>query len=104
MNPQNPVSSADEPHPSGWDNRAMMTCRDIDRFLMDYLDGKLPLLTRAQFATHLALCGTCRRYLRQYRQTIAMGKAAFANPDAPPETVPEDLVAAILNSAKKSDE
>ncbi len=78
-----------------------MTCRDVDKFLMAYLNGELPTLTHAQFVTHLAICGTCRRYLKQYQQSISVGKAAFAeSPDAI-APVPDDLVHAILKATRR---
>ena len=74
-----------------------MTCREFASFISDYLVGELPRADRLQFERHLAACPNCERYLAQYRETIAAGRAAFADPDGelPPE-VPEELVRAIL--------
>ena len=74
-----------------------MTCREFASFISGYLIGDLPRADRLQFERHLAACPNCERYLAQYRETIAAGRAAFADPDAdlPPE-VPEELVRAIL--------
>ena len=74
-----------------------MTCREFASFISDYLVGELPRAGRLQFERHLAACPNCERYLAQYRETIAAGRAAFADPDGelPPE-VPEELVRAIL--------
>jgi anti-sigma factor RsiW len=74
-----------------------VTCREFASFISDFLVGKLPRADRLQFERHLAACPNCERYLAQYRETIAAGRAAFADPDGelPPE-VPEELVRAIL--------
>ena len=76
-----------------------MTCRDVDQFVMDYLDGTLTLGVRLSFTAHLALCSDCRRYIETYRQTIALGRAAFVESESTPE-VPDELVKAILSSRR----
>jgi anti-sigma factor RsiW len=76
-----------------------MTCRELIDFLMAYLDGELPAARRALFDEHLEICAACRRYLDQYKATIALGRSACdpPAPDAPvPDEVPEELVQAIL--------
>lgn len=75
-----------------------LTCREVTDFLMDYVSGDLPLWTRAKFEFHLQICSNCRTYLQSYRDTIALGKAAFDDPETPAGAadVPEDLVKAIL--------
>jgi len=75
----------------------MITCRELEDFIADYLDGTLPKRQRFVFRFHLLLCRECRDYLTLYEQTIALGKAVFHHPDEPvPEDIPEDLVRAIL--------
>lgn len=79
-----------------------MTCRELTGFLADYLGADLPATERTRFDAHLAVCPSCRAYLESYRQTVALGKAAFADPDAAvPADVPEQLVRAIL-AARRS--
>ena len=74
-----------------------MTCREFASFIMDYLSGELARADRLAFERHLALCANCERYLAQYRETIAAGRAAFADPDgALPPDVPDELVRVIL--------
>ena len=49
------------------------------------------------FELHLAVCRECRTCLAAYRQTVAVGRAAFHDPDASvPDDVPEDLVKAVM--------
>jgi anti-sigma factor RsiW len=75
----------------------MITCRTFVEFLMDYLSGELPEHQRDDFDRHLADCVACVAYMNTYRETIALGKAAFRDPDAAvPGDVPEDLIKAIL--------
>ena len=75
----------------------MLTCQQVENFLLDYVEGTLPRGQRLIFDFHLAICRECRDYLAAYRKTVELGKAAFPQPDAPvPEEMPEDLVQAIL--------
>jgi anti-sigma factor RsiW len=75
----------------------MMVCREVIAFLDDYVAGSLEPTRRAEFDRHLAACTSCVAYLRSYRETIRMAKAA-----APAiEDVPPDLIAAILAAIAK---
>jgi anti-sigma factor (TIGR02949 family) len=78
-----------------------MTCREVIDFLMEYLSGELSASERAEFEQHLAECPDCSAYLKSYEETIKLGKAVFADLDAPvPQDVPEELVQAILASRR----
>jgi len=77
----------------------MITCRELEEFIADYLDDTLPRRQRIVFRVHLALCRECRDYLASYEHAIALGIAVFQHPDeAVPEEIPEDLVRAILTA------
>jgi anti-sigma factor RsiW len=57
--------------------------------------------TTAQFERHLTVCPNCVAYLSNYRQTVSLGRQAFADDDAAlPDDVPDDLVNAILASRR----
>ncbi len=74
----------------------MMTCKDIADFLSEYLDRTLPWSQRLVFRLHLLLCRDCRRYLDSYQKTdhaICQLKDPGTSQE---ESVPEDLVKAIL--------
>jgi anti-sigma factor RsiW len=74
-----------------------VTCREFADFMGEYLSGELPPDLRGPFDHHLRLCINCQRYLTSYRETVALGKQAFADADAAvPAEVPENLVKAIL--------
>ena len=75
----------------------MITCRELEAFILAYLEGDLPQRQRFVFELHLKVCRECRDYLAAYRRTIEVSKRAFEHPEDPvPEEVPEDLVKAIL--------
>lgn len=76
-----------------------LTCREFIEFLWQYESEELSPEERARFDDHLARCAPCVRYLQSYRETISIGKAAFAPTDEPlPTDVPEELIEAILAS------
>ena len=75
----------------------MMTCREVYAFLDDYLDGRLDLMTRLSFGSHLMLCRSCRRYLASYRTALAVARDSELA-DTLPSQVPEQMIQAILAS------
>ena len=75
-----------------------VTCRVFIEFLDDYIAGSQPQPVRAEFEKHIASCRQCADYLRTYRDTVKLSRAAFkpdTNAPVPPE-VPEELVQAVL--------
>lgn len=77
----------------------LITCGEFEDFLLDYFEGALSPMRRRIFRLHLATCEDCRTYLAAYAKTVALGKLAFNDPDAPlPDGIPDDLVAAILDA------
>jgi anti-sigma factor RsiW len=77
-----------------------MNCREFTEFLHEYLFGNLPETERVAFESHLAECPWCVAYLENYRRTIELEQAAFADAaDAPPPAdAPEELIQAILRA------
>ena len=51
-------------HPSHWITGGM-TCRDVADRTSDYLDDRLPMLTKARVALHLVSCAHCRTFTKQ---------------------------------------
>ena len=81
----------------------MLTCKQFDEFMLDFLEHDLPLGQRLGCWLHLKMCRDCALFIRQYEQTIALGKRAFENPeDEVPDSVPEDLIKAALAHQHKS--
>ncbi len=82
----------------------MLTCREMDDFMVDYLDGALPPGTRIRFDLHLRLCSGCREYVRGYRKSIELTQRVFEQDDAEvPAEVPDELVEAILDARREPD-
>ena len=77
-----------------------MTCREFTDFLVDYFEAKLPRRVAEEFADHLAVCPTCRTYLRNYRVTIELARDSAAR-DEIPDDVPDELVEAVLVSRRR---
>ena len=75
----------------------MITCREFEDFLIDYLDGTLSSKQRLVFEFHLKLCREYRDYLAAYQRAIEFTQHVFRDPEAAlPKEVPEDLVRAVL--------
>jgi anti-sigma factor RsiW len=78
--------------------RPYITCRQLIEFIAAYVDGELDGLAREDFERHLAACASCRAYLASYRETIEIVHLLAV--EEPATDVPEELVAAILASAR----
>lgn len=50
----------------------MLTCKELVAHSSDYLDGQLHLRQRLAVRAHLAMCGNCRRFIRQMKLTQAV--------------------------------
>ena len=51
----------------------MLTCRDVNDLLADYVDGALAPEQASALDAHLADCLPCRTYLATYRRARALG-------------------------------
>ncbi len=79
----------------------MITCRQFDDFMLDYIEGNLPARQRRVFELHLRVCRECRDYLAAYKETMTLGKRVFGDPEsALPEDVPDDLITAVLEARR----
>ena len=77
--------------------KRVLTCREVEDFLLAYLDGELPLTHRMAFQMHVLFCSECKAYIRKYKTTMALGKAVFQTGDRDArDEVPEDLIKAIV--------
>lgn len=47
----------------------MLTCKELVAHSSDFLDGQLTLRQRIAVRAHLAMCGNCRRFIRQMKLT-----------------------------------
>ncbi len=79
----------------------MLTCKEFDEFMIDYLEGDLPVWQKTMCWLHVKLCRECAYFVKQYRQVVALGREAFDSPDEPiPDSVPEELIEAALAHRK----
>ena len=53
----------------------MLTCKHWDKFIDDYLAGRLGPVKRFIFRVHFILCPPCKRYLDEYRRTLEVAHA-----------------------------
>lgn len=67
----------------------MLTCKDVNLFLVDYLEGTLDPRLQQRFEKHLARCPKCSAYLDQYRRTIELTKEESEGELDPPEELVE---------------
>jgi len=77
----------------------MITCREFDDFILNYLDGELTSTQNRVFKVHLLVCRECRDYLKAYQRSIELSKQLLQEPSMPVlDEVPEELIKAILNA------
>jgi len=75
----------------------MLTCKEFDEFMMNYLEGDLPVWQKYMCWLHIKMCRECAYFVRQYHRVVALGQNTFDFPDDPvPDSVPEDLIKAAL--------
>jgi anti-sigma factor RsiW len=58
------------------------TCQELVELVTDYLEDRLGDDDRLRFEQHIAVCGPCRAYLRQMRETIRV-TGALREDDVP---------------------
>ena len=51
-------------HPLQWIHSGL-TCRDLTNRASEYLEDRLPILTKVRVGLHLASCAHCRAYVKQ---------------------------------------
>jgi anti-sigma factor RsiW len=62
----------------------MLHCPHIIALIMGYLDDTLDRVERRAFEAHIADCRNCWRFLRSYRETVALGQR-LRDEDIPPD-------------------
>jgi len=80
----------------------MMTCRELTEFLSDYLAGDLPDQTTRTFEFHMRLCGACREFIVQFRQTVEAAGHCAEDPATIRTALPEEVVRAIMAAVKEA--
>jgi anti-sigma factor RsiW len=79
----------------------LLTCLELIDFIAAYLDGELSDGERQRFDAHLRACRACVDYVDSYRETMRATRVAFDGEDDIPESVPEELVQAVLASRRR---
>lgn len=75
----------------------LVTCAELERFVIDYHDDGLSQTERRVFEIHLEMCPPCRSHFESYLKTIELGKLICAADEAEaPTELPEGLRRAIL--------
>lgn len=49
-----------------------LSCRNVNEFLVEYLEGTLDPRLEKRFEAHVKRCPQCQAYVDQYRQTVAL--------------------------------
>ena len=63
----------------------MLSCREMAELTTDFLERRMPLGERLRFRLHVAMCPSCKAYVRKFRELIeALGDLPIA-PDVPDE-------------------
>jgi hypothetical protein len=92
----------------GWCFRVssrMISCREFNEFIYDYVEGTLTEEQVILFERHMRVCPMCRNFLKTY---IAAYKAEghilpYDDIDVP-DSVPQDLIDAILDVQRTNEE
>ena len=85
-------------------SQSKIDCKNLENFVVEFLDDQLPEHTKHAFLTHIKECEQCNDYLLSYKKTIDISKAAITENCSTGKTeIPEELVEAILAVSKKND-
>jgi len=83
----------------------MISCREFEDFIVDYLEDALTPKQRRLFDAHLVVCHECREYLDAYKTSLDTVKRALEEPNTPenvdtdvPDELLEDLIGAVIAS------
>lgn len=76
----------------------MITCREFNDFIIDYVDGTLTNKQVTLFNRHMKICPMCRNFLKTYIATYKAKDHIFPYDDIDvPDVVPQELIDAILD-------
>lgn len=75
----------------------LVTCAELERFVIDYHEGTLTPTERSVFQIHLEMCPPCSAHFASYLETIELGRLICRTEDsAARPALPEGLKRAIL--------
>lgn len=76
-----------------------LTCRQVARLVLDYVEDELEAALRRRVDRHLRLCAPCANDVRSYSATVRLIACCAAERD---ERLPEALVASILAARRRA--
>lgn len=82
----------------------MVTCKEANEFIDDYLSGELPAKQRLVFEWHVRLCTGCKDYLDRYRRSIDLCRESFYDADGEDQQQIPDRIIEAITAAKRSSE
>ena len=78
-------------------------CQSLENFIIDFIDDNLPAREKMLFIKHIEECEHCDDYLKSYRKTIDLSKAALTDKKSDEKAdIPEKMVEAILAATRKT--
>jgi len=82
----------------------MVTCREANEFIDDYLSGELPVKQRRVFERHMKMCKPCRDYLDRYKHSIDLCRDNFYDKDGENgQPLPEEIIKGIIDAKRESE-
>jgi hypothetical protein len=76
----------------------MLSCAEFEEFVADYYEDEVTPDVRRKFDNHMKLCPMCRVQFDSYLRAVELGRRVCEDEDRLPESMPEELVGAILSS------
>ncbi|MCI0640219.1 MAG: zf-HC2 domain-containing protein [Gemmataceae bacterium] len=77
-----------------------MTCREVNKLLLDFLQGKLGRAQRRSFQDHLSDCAECKEKVVAHQKTMRISKRVFEAHKALPPVAPDEMIQAIFGDDK----
>lgn len=92
----------------GWYLRTssrMITCREFNDFIYDYVEETLTEKQMILFTRHMRVCPMCRSFLKTYVAAYKANSYVLPYDDIDvPDSVPQDLIDAILDVNRTREE
>ncbi|PID55792.1 hypothetical protein CSB45_14360 [candidate division KSB3 bacterium] len=76
-----------------------MTCKDIQRYLLDYSEFQLDPRTHAQIEDHLRHCETCTKVVNDFEQTVELLHSTSTQ--QPSEEFWEEFSSGVMRQVRK---
>jgi len=71
----------------------MPNCQQITELVTEYLEGAMSFTDRMMFQAHIAMCPSCKNYLRQMELTVE--STGEISPEPIPDEVSRELMEAF---------